>query len=129
MTPSIGFILAIALGGALGAVSRHYVGALVMSGLGTSFPAGTLAVNVAGSFLIGLLVTTLVWKMQVAPEMRAFLVVGFLGSFTTFSTFSLELLLLLERGETGQMIAYGMGSLLLGGGAAFAGMALGRGLI
>src|SRR3546814_7103562 len=97
MQPQV--LAAIAFGGALGAVARHMTVAQVALWTGHVFPFGTLAVNVAGSFAMGLIVelSALVWSP--APELRAFLTVVFLGAFTTFSTFSLETVLLYERGE------------------------------
>ena len=99
-------ILAIAFGGALGAVGRHLVATQVSHLFGAGFPVGTLAVNLLGSFAIGLLVeaAALVWAPP--AELRAFLAVGFLGSFTTFSTFSMEAVLLYDRGALVLMAAY-----------------------
>ncbi len=121
-------IAAIAAGGALGAVGRHFVAAQVGLWAGHGFPFGTLAVNVIGSFAMGLLVElgALVW--QPAPELRAFLTVGLLGAFTTFSTFSLDTVLLYERGALALAAAYIVGSVVLSVGAFFAAMALVRAL-
>ena len=82
-------VLAIALGGAIGAVGRHYVSVAMVLLVGYGFPWGTLVVNIVGSFLMGALIETmtLVWSPSV--EIRALLTVGLLGAFTTFSTFSL----------------------------------------
>lgn len=93
-------LLAIAIGGAFGAVGRYASSQWVYAVLGRSFPFGTLVVNVAGSFLMGLLAVLLIEKMVAGPELRAFLMIGFLGSFTTFSTFSLETVNLISSGET-----------------------------
>ena len=90
--------LAIAVGGAVGAVGRFWISDLVDSGLGKNFPHGTLVVNVAGSLLMGILYVLLVEKLTADPIWRSFLMVGLLGAFTTFSTFSLETLQLLEAG-------------------------------
>lgn len=92
-------ILAIAGGGAIGAVARFLVSTGVYRLLGRDFPWGTLAVNVLGSFAMGLLFMLLLERTLVAPEARAAILVGFLGSFTTFSTFSLETLTLVEQGD------------------------------
>ena len=93
------FWLAIALGGALGAVARFALSHQTYIWLGRDFAWGTLAVNLIGSFLIGLLTILLINKFAVSAEWRAFLIVGFLGSFTTFSTFSFETMQYIQIGE------------------------------
>lgn len=93
-------ILAIAGGGALGAVARFGVSNGVYRWLGRDFPWGTLAVNLLGSFVMGLLFVLLLERALLPPEVRAAVLVGFLGAFTTFSTFALETLTLVEQGET-----------------------------
>jgi len=90
--------LAIAAGGALGAVARFWVSGWVYENFGKGFPWGTLAVNVLGSFVIGLMFVILVEKIAADPVWRSLVMVGMLGAFTTFSTFSLETLQLLEAG-------------------------------
>lgn len=92
-------LLAIAAGGAAGAVLRFLLSTQVYAWLGREFPYGTLAVNVLGSFLMGLLAIVLLERSMVDPVFRAVILVGFLGAFTTFSTFSIETLMLLEEGE------------------------------
>ncbi len=95
-----GQIFAIALGGASGAILRFLISSGVYKYLGRSFPYGTLTVNIIGSLLMGLLTTALVLeKVALSSEYRALLLVGFLGSLTTFSTFSLETIYLLEQGN------------------------------
>jgi fluoride exporter len=90
-------ILAVALGGAIGAVARYQsIGALTRW-LGVGFPYGTLFVNVLGSFAMGLFVEFLVTKLNSSPEIRAFFAVGVLGAFTTFSSFALDVSVLTER--------------------------------
>ena len=106
-------ILAIAGGGALGAVSRFWVSTGVYRLLGRDVPWGTLAVNVAGSFAMGLLFVLLLERTVASPELRAAILVGFLGSFTTFSTFSLETLTLVQQGETGRALLNIAASVLL----------------
>lgn len=93
-------ILAIAAGGAVGAVGRHFAAHFIASWAGQGFPWGILAVNVIGSLLMGILVeiSALLWSPSL--ELRAFLVVGILGSFTTFSTFALDTVSLMTRGQT-----------------------------
>ena len=90
--------IAIAAGGALGALLRYWVSNGVYQLLGRDFPYGTLAVNVLGSLAMGLLYVLLLERSAAAPEWRALLLVGVLGAFTTFSTFSLETLNLLQDG-------------------------------
>ena len=92
-------LLFIAAGGALGAVMRFAVSNAVYGVLGRDFPYGTLAVNVLGSLLMGALYVLLVERLTDAVEWRAFLLIGVLGAFTTFSTFSMETVALLEGGE------------------------------
>ncbi len=88
----------IAAGGALGAVMRFWVSSAVYAWLGRGFPWGTLSVNLLGSFIIGLAFVMLTERLTVGSEIRAFIMIGFLGAFTTFSTFSLETLALMQEG-------------------------------
>ncbi len=106
-------ILFIAVGGALGAVLRHAVGVQVLRWLGSGFPFGTLAVNIIGSFAMGALVEVMALRWQVGIETRAFLIVGLLGGFTTFSAFSLDVVLLYERGAFLSMAFYLAASITL----------------
>ena len=110
-------ILAVAAGGALGSVARYLagVGATRMFGLG--FPWGTLIINIAGSFLIGAFVELFALKWDLPQEARVFLTVGICGGFTTFSTFSLDTWVLIERGEAWLAAAYVVGSVVLSIGA------------
>ena len=98
-------ILAIAAGGALGALLRHWTAVAVHNKLGTGFPYGTLVVNVLGSLLMGFLYIWLLDRFSTGPALRAFLLIGVLGAFTTFSTFSLETLNLMEAGHVGKALA------------------------
>lgn len=106
-------IFAIAIGGALGAVGRYVVSVLMLQWISSNIPLGTLLVNVVGSFVLGLVYEcgTLVW--QSSNEFKAFLIVGILGGFTTFSTFSLEIVVLFQKGEIGAGVLYAVGSLVL----------------
>ena len=89
----------IAIGGAVGAVLRYSASISIYSLLGRGFPYGTLFVNVSGSLLMGLLSVLMLERFDIAPEWRAAVLVGVLGSFTTFSTFSIETLNLLGQGD------------------------------
>lgn len=114
----------VALGGALGASGRYLVGVAVMRLIGPGFPWATLAVNVAGSFLMGALVVVLAHRggQALAP----FLMTGLLGGFTTFSAFSLDAVTLWERGATGLAAGYVLGSVVLSLAALMAGLAVAR---
>jgi fluoride exporter len=116
------YLLFIALGGAGGAVSRHLLANWVYRLSDGIFPFGTLLVNMLGSLAIGVLYVVLVERQFFHPEWRGVLIVGFLGAFTTFSTFSIETVTLLEAGHTGLAAAYMLGSAFVC--VALAGLAL-----
>lgn len=108
MAPRTRIYLAIALGGALGSVARHLAALAGLALLGPGFPWGTLGVNIAGSFLIGLYgaLTGPDARMPATPAMRQGVMVGFCGGFTTFSVFSLESIMLIEAGQSGLAAAH-----------------------
>lgn len=124
-------LLAVALGGALGALGRYVLSTCLQTRLqswtGVGFPWGTLGVNLLGCLLLGVLFA-LVQRQDLSGELQALLAVGVLGSFTTFSTFSLETVELLQDGDWGKAAAYVVVSLLLGIAAVAAGMALAGGV-
>jgi CrcB protein len=119
-------VIAIACGGAVGAVARYAVASGVYGVLGRGFPYGTLTVNVAGSFVMGLASVVMVERILVAPEWRAALLVGVLGAFTTFSAFSIETLGLIEQGDSLKAGANVVLSVALCVVACWAGLILGR---
>ena len=105
-------LLVVGLGGAAGALARYWAVGWVQALAGLGFPWGTLTVNVAGSLSLGF---ALVWLQSVAPapELRNLIAVGFLGSFTTFSTFSWETLALMREGAWGRAGGYALGSVVV----------------
>ena len=119
-------ILAVAAGGALESVARYLVGIESTRLFGLAFPWGTLLINIAGSFLIGAFVELFALKWDLPQEARVFLTVGICGGFTTFSTFSLDAYVLMERGDWGLAAAYMIGSVVLSIGALFAALHLVR---
>lgn len=128
----------VVLGSALGGLARYWLGAWVMALTGPSFPWGTLLINVLGSFVIGLFAAALgergVFSGALGQDgqflevvdLRAFVMVGLCGGFTTFSSFSLQSLELLQAGRTGPALGYMAGSALACLGAVWAGWMLGR---
>jgi CrcB protein len=119
-------ILAIATGGAIGALLRYVSSVAVHRLLGQHFPWGTLFVNVTGSLIMGFLYVLLTSRMELGPPWRAFFLVGLLGSFTTFSTFSLDTLQLLEKGQLGLAMANILLNVMVCIGAAWIGVMIGR---
>ena len=107
------FFVAIAIGGAVGAVGRYYIAGQIIRLVGSGFPWHTLFVNVVGSFAMGLLFEFFSHRWNIGAELRAFLTVGILGSFTTFSAFSLDVLLLLEREALYPVLGYVLASVSL----------------
>ena len=118
--------ISIAAGGAVGALLRFWTSNGVHILLGRSFPFGTLSVNILGSMAMGLLYVLFLERMTVEPEVRAALLVGFLGAFTTFSTFSIETLNLVEQAEYVKALTNIVFSVLGCVFAAWIGMKIGR---
>jgi CrcB protein len=122
-------VLLVAIGGATGSVCRYLVGLWALRLWGPAFPWGTLAVNIVGSFAIGFLAELIARRFGASPEMRLLIITGFLGGFTTFSAFSLDVMSLLERGATVVGVTYIVASVAISLGAVFAGLALGRAML
>ena len=120
--------LLVFIGGGLGAALRHFVNGLSLRLVGTALPWGTFFINVTGSILMGVVVGVFASKLPLPPLLRLFVATGILGGYTTFSTFSLETAMLVERGQAVMALGYVAGSVLLGVGGLFAGMALVRAL-
>ena len=122
-------ILAIAAGGAIGAVGRHFAVAQIGHWVGHGFPWGIMIVNIVGSLFMGILLEILALMWSPSLEMRAFLTVGVLGAFTTFATFSFDVALLYERGQFISAALYIAGSVAISVLALFAGLALVRSIL
>lgn len=122
-------LLLASAGGALGAGVRFIVYQQVTRLAGATFPWATLIVNVAGSLLIGVLVAILLDRLPDATGLRAFLITGVLGGFTTFSAFSIDVVALMERAEIMQAMLYVLGSVVLSVSACWIGLVTTRALL
>jgi CrcB protein len=118
--------LLVFVGGGLGSTLRHIVNVLVGRSLGTAFPYHTFIINITGSAVMGLIAGYLAFKGDASQPWRLFLMTGVLGGYTTFSAFSLDAVLLYERGEIGLALLYVVGSVVLSIAGLFAGLALMR---
>jgi CrcB protein len=121
----MGFLI-IFLGAGIGGALRHGAGLLGPRLFGHEFPAATMLVNITGSLLMGVLAGYFAYRTGIAQQWKLFLTTGVLGGFTTFSAFSLEAILLYERGSYGALAGYVAGSVLLSILALFAGLSLFR---
>ena len=119
-------VIWIAIGSALGGVSRYFFGGLIQRLVDTPFPSGTLAINVLGSILLGFIMRYSLETPAVSPELRGFLTIGFCGGFTTFSTFGYESAAMLEEGQWVRLGTYAGLSLLLTVAGTLAGFAMAR---
>lgn len=119
---------AIAVGGVLGCWARYAMTGLIQSIFGRDFPYATLSINVLGSFLMGFLFIETLERLSSTPELRTGILTGFLGGYTTFSTFSMESILLIEEGEMAKAVMYVLSSVLVGLLAAFGGAYIARNL-
>ena len=109
----LGCTLLVGAGGAIGAMSRFWIAQFCHEFFGSNFPIGTVIVNVLGSFLMGLLAVTITGKLMNVDQMRSFLLIGILGGFTTFSTFSLDSWNLFSTGHTGLALLNVIGTVVL----------------
>ncbi|MCC2111757.1 MAG: fluoride efflux transporter CrcB [Hyphomicrobiales bacterium] len=107
-------LLVVAAGGAAGAALRHLVNLWTLRALGPGFPWGTLTVNLLGSLMMGVFIELLALKFQGSTNLRLLVATGMLGGFTTFSAFSLDLVVMIERGATATAAAY-IGTSVIGG--------------
>jgi fluoride exporter len=119
-------VLIISLGAVLGANLRYWLGGWIAQRWGTAFPIGTLIINLTGSLILGFFITIVTERFLVDPRWRVFFAVGFLGSYTTFSTYTFESVTLLMSGNWLSGLANLLGSALLGALAAIIGVILGR---
>ncbi len=110
---NLSHLLIVGAGGAAGAIGRYLVVALVTNTFGSRFPWGTLAVNLLGSFLLGVAYVYVLERLQGHAELRSLIMVGFLGAFTTFSTFSLEVFSFFEHGQLISAFVYILMSVIL----------------
>jgi CrcB protein len=116
--------LLVCVGGALGSGARYLVATWALATFGPSFPRGTLAVNVVGSFLLAVVMTASIATEAVSPQLRIFLATGIMGGFTTYSSFNWETILLVEEGRIGAAVSYLVLTLVLCLAGGLAGMAL-----
>jgi CrcB protein len=119
----------VALGSALGGVARFLLGTMLQQKTGSTFPVGTLIVNISGSFLLGLVLHYALTASAMGPEVRAMLTTGFCGGYTTFSTFTYETLVLVEEGDFTRAATYVVLSVVLALAGAYLGITVARELI
>lgn len=125
----MGFFI-VFIGAGIGGMARHGINLAAFRLLGAGgFPAGTLLINVAGSFLMGLVIEIFAQESGLSPSLRLFLTTGILGGFTTFSAFSAETVFLIESGQTGYAALYVLLSVLLSVGALFLALMLMRAML
>lgn len=120
-------VILVMLGGAIGSLGRYELGRLMPRLAGTGWPWGTLVANIVGGFAMGLVAGWLAARAQGGEHLRLFIAVGVLGGFTTFSAFSLETVLMIQRGEAMSALAYVMASVMCAIGALALGLVIVRG--
>ena len=118
--------LLIAAGGALGSIARYWVGSTIGSRMGSRFPYGTLVVNLTACIIIGFSLTYLGKRVELSPAWRYLIPIGFIGAYSTFSTYEWETLTTLRSGAFALAALYAVGSLLLGLAATWLGMVLAK---
>ncbi|HXR37286.1 MAG TPA: fluoride efflux transporter CrcB [Candidatus Binataceae bacterium] len=118
-------VLLVGIGGFIGSIARYLVGGWFAARFGSAFPYGTFVINVTGSFIIGFFLAFAQDRVSLSPYWRLFFAVGFVGGYTTFSTFEYESISLLQNGEMLLGAIYMIGSLVIGAVAAIGGIALG----
>lgn len=121
-------VVLVGVAGSFGAVSRYLLDGLVSRWAGGGFPWGTLVVNVSGCFLVGLLTTLLTEQLLSYPTARIAVSIGFIGAYTTFSTFAYESVRQLQGGAVGLAVANVVASVVVGLGAAWIGIVVGKAL-
>jgi CrcB protein len=114
LDPALRNAIAISLGAIPGALSRYYLALLFTQWFGTRFPHGTFFINITGAMIMGFFVTFFLERGIDAPELRLFFAVGFLGSYTTFSTYALETSILVKSGNHSLALLYWLGSAAIG---------------
>lgn len=123
---SLSLVGAVAVGGSIGAVARYFLVGLIAGRYPSVIPLGTLTVNAVGALLVGILFVVLTEKLALPSHWRFLLITGFLGAFTTFSAFSLELVEMLMAGDTLNAVLYLLASVVLCVSLAACGIGLGR---
>lgn len=119
-------VLWISIGAVMGANLRYWVSDWAAQRFGSSFPYGTLLINLTGSFLLGLIISMALENLMLDPRLRLLLIIGFLGSYTTFSTFAYESVTLISQGQWGLGLFNLLGSSVLGAVFAILGIWLGQ---
>jgi len=119
-------LLLIAIGGALGSTARYLFSLLIHRASGTLFPIGTFAVNCVGCLVFGAIAGAAEQRVQIAPELRLFLLVGILGGFTTFSSYAFESFVLVRDGQFAAALVNIVGQVIAGLGGMWIGFAIGR---
>jgi fluoride exporter len=122
----MGKYLMVGIGGFLGAISRFWLGGFISAKIGTRFPFGTFVINCSGSFLIGFMITLLAERTHWSPNWRYLIPVGFIGAYTTFSTFEYETFRVMQEGELSMALLNIILSVLIGFLAVWLGVIAGR---